>query len=167
MKPINSKERSKQLWQFVFIFFGLAFIPVALIFFSYYHVPEEISEMEERKLVSYSNFEHTQKMILQKMTEVDSNINLYASAKTENPVLLDKKIADGLADLSRMDTSIKMVQLVSNGYANHYTHVRQLVEAQNKANEAIAKLQEAEEKLKSAQSSGMMGMGAIPMPPAQ
>ncbi len=168
MKPINSKERSKQLWQFVFIFLGLALVPVALIFFSYYHVPEEISETEERKLVSYSNFEHTQKMILQKMSEVDSNINLYASAKTENPVLLDKKIADGLADLARMDTSIKMVQLVSNGYANHYTHVRQLVEAQTKLNDAATKLQAAEAAAKSAQSMGGMGMGSpMPMPPAQ
>ncbi len=168
MKPINSKERSKALWQFVLIFLGLALVPTALIFFSYYHVPEEISETEERKLVAYSNFEHTQKMILQKMSEVDSNINLYASAKTENPVLLDKKIADGLADLARMDTSIKMVQLVSNGYANHYTHVRQLVEAQAKLNDAATKLQAAEQQMKSAQSmGGMMGSPAMPMPPAQ
>lgn len=107
-------------------------------------------------------------MILQKMSEVDSNINLYASAKTENPVLLDKKIADGLADLARMDTSIKMVQLVSNGYANHYTHVRQLVEAQAKLNDAATKLQAAEQQMKSAQSmGGMMGSPAMPMPPAQ
>ncbi len=168
MKPINSKERSKSLWQFVLIFLGLALVPTALIFFSYYHVPEEISETEERKLVSYSNFEHTQKKILSKMSEVDSNINLYASAKTENPVLLDKKIADGLADLARMDTSIKMVQLVSNGYANHYTHVRQLVEAQNKLNDAATKLQAAEQQAKSAQSMGGGMMGSpMPMPPAQ
>jgi hypothetical protein len=167
MKPINSKERNKQFWQFVFIFFGLAFIPVALIFFSYYHVPEEISEMEDRKLVEYSNSQHNQKKVLQMFSEVDSNINIYASAKTENPVLLDKKIADGLSDIEKLDTS-DMVNRVRKGYENHYTHVRQLVEAQNKANEAIAKLQDAEAKLKAAQSSGMMGMGAaMPMPPAQ
>ena len=168
MKALNSKERSKKLWQFVIIFLGLALVPTALIFFSYYHVPEELSEMEGRKLASYSNFEHTQKKILDKMSEVDSNISLYASAKTENPVLLDKKIADGLTDLARMDTSIKMVKLVSDGYANHYTHVRQLVETQTKLNDALAKLQDAEARLKSAQSMGsMMGASPMPMPPAQ
>src|SRR4051812_16543694 len=152
MKPINSKERSKQLWQFVFIFFGLAVVPVALIFFSYYHVPEEISEMEGKKLVEYSNSQHNQKKVLQKLAEVDSNINLYASAKTENPVLLDKKIADGLSDLQKLDTS-RLVDQARRGYENHYTHVRQLVDAQNKVNDATTKLQDAEAKLKAAQSS--------------
>jgi hypothetical protein len=166
MKPINSKERSKKLWQFVFIFFGLAVVPVSLIFFSYYHVPEELSEMEGRKLVEYSNFQHNQKKVLQKLAEVDSNINLYASAKTENPVLLDKKIADGLSDIEKLDTS-DIVNRVRKGYESHYTHVRQLVEAQNKANDALTKLQDAEGKLKSAQSSGMMGVSPMPMPPAQ
>ncbi len=167
MKPLNSKERSTKLWQFVLVFFGLAIVPTALIFFSYYHVPEELSEMEGRKLASYSNFEHTQKKILDKMADIDSNISLYASAKTENPVLLDKKIADELADLSKMDTSIKMVSLVSQGYANHYTHVRQLVDAKNKLNDALAKLQDAETRLKAAQSAGMMGASPMPLPPAQ
>lgn len=168
MKPLNSKERSKKLWQFVIVFLGLALVPTALIFFSYYHVPEELSEMEGRKLASYSNFEHAQKKILDKMSEVDSNISLYASAKTENPVLLDKKIADGLADLERMDTSIEMVNRMSKGYANHYTHVRQLVEAQAKLNDALAKLQDAEARLKAAQASGaMLGASPMPLPPAQ
>lgn len=168
MKPINSKERNKQFWQFIIIFLGLALVPVALIFFSYYKVPEEISEAESKKLVDYSNFEHTQKLILKKMVEVDSNIKLYATAATENPKLLDKKIVDGLTDLSKMDTSIKIVQLVSDGYANHYTHVTQLVAAQEKLKEALQKLQEAEDKLKASQSNPMMGMGsAMPMPPGQ
>jgi hypothetical protein len=167
MKPLNSKERNKQLWQFVLIFLGLAVVPVGLIFFSYYHVPEEISEMEGRRLVEYSNSQHSQKKVLQKFAEVDSNINLYASAKTENPVLLDKKIADGLSDIEKLDTS-EMVSRVRKGYENHYTHVRQLVEAQNKANDALTKLQDAESKLKAAQSGGVMGMTpAMPMPPAQ
>ncbi|MBS1614708.1 MAG: hypothetical protein JST06_01165 [Bacteroidetes bacterium] len=167
MKALNSKERSKKLWQFVIIFLGLTLVPTALIFFSYYHVPEELSEMEGRKLASYSNFEHAQKRILDKMSEIDSNISLYATAKTENPVLLDKKIADGLTDLASMDTSIKMVKLVSDGYAHHYTHVRQLVDAQSKLNDALAKLQDAESRLKSAQSAGMMGAAPMPLPPAQ
>lgn len=167
MKPINSKERSKQLWQFVFIFFGLALIPVALIFFSYYHVPEEISEAESKKLIEYSSYEHSRKTILQKLAEVDSNISIYASAKTENPVLLDKKIADGLAEIDKLDTSA-IGRRVSAGFANHYTHVRQLVEAQTKLNDAATKLQAAEAAAKSAQSMGGMGMGAaMPMPPAQ
>ncbi len=168
MKPINSVEKSKQLWQFVFIFMGLALVPVALIFFSYYKVPEKISESELKKLVDYSNFDHSQKLILRKMAEVDSNISLYASAKTENPRVLDKKIVDGLADLAKMDTSIRIVQLVSDGYTNHYTHVTQLVAAQDKLKETLLKLQEAEERLKSMQSNPMMGMGAaMPMPPGQ
>ncbi len=167
MKPINSKDKSKQLWQFVFIFFGLALIPVSLIFFSYYKVPEKISETELRKLVDHSNFEHSQKLILKRMEEVDSNINLYASATTENPRLLDKKIVDGLADLAEMDTSIKILRQVSDGYSKHYTHVTQLVDAQEKLKATLVKLQEAEDRLKSVQSNPMMGMGAMPMPPVQ
>lgn len=165
MKPLNSKERSKQLWQFVFIFLGLALVPVALIFFSYYKVPEKISESEDEKLVAYSNFEHTQKNVLKKMREVDSNINLYAAANTENPKLLDKKILDGLSDLDRMD-SMQLVKQMHQSYESHYTHVTKLVEAQEKLKDAMVKLAEAEEKLKSSNSM-MGGMGAMPMPPAQ
>jgi hypothetical protein len=165
MKPLNSKERSKQLWQFVFVFLGLALVPVALIFFSYYKVPEKISESEDSKLVAYSNFEHTQKAILKKMQEVDSNINLYAAANTENPKLLDKKILDGLSDLDRMDT-MKLLQQVHDSYEKHYTHVTKLVEAQQKLKDMSVKLSEAEEKLKSS-NNNMMGMGAMPMPPTQ
>lgn len=164
MKPLNSKERSKQLWQFVFVFLGLALIPVSLIFFSYYKVPEKISEAEDEKLVAYSNFEHTQKKILKKMQEVDSNINLYAAANTENPKLLDKKILDGLGDLKHMD-SMALVQQVYGSYEDHYTHVTKLVEAQEKLKDALVKLNEAQEKLKA--SNNMMGMGAMPMPPTQ
>lgn len=164
MKPLNSKERSKQLWQFVFVFLGLALVPVALIFFSYYKVPEKISETEDDKLVAYSNFEHTQKKILSKMREVDSNINLYAAATTENPKLLDKQILDGLGDLKHMD-SMALVQQVYGSYEDHYTHVTKLVEAQARLKDAMVKLAEAEEKLKS--SSSMMNMGAMPMPPTQ
>ncbi len=174
MKPINSKEKSKQLWQFVLIFFGLAVIPVALIFFSYYHVPDEISESEEKKLVTYSNFEHNQKLILKKLADVDSDINRYAETKTENTVLLDRKIADELNDLSKADTSIPMVQLVTGGYAKHFTHVRNLVAAQDRANKAEAELQKSNEQMKSMGGGGMgmgggMNMATPPMqaPPAQ
>ncbi len=165
MKPLNSKERSKQLWQFVFIFLGLALVPVALIFFSYYKVPEKISEAEDQKLVAYSSFERTQKNILKKMQEVDSNINLYAAATTENPKLLDNKILNGLSDLERLD-SMQLVQQVHDSYEKHYTHVTKLVEAQEKLKAALVKLSEAEEKLKS--SNAMMGgMAPMQMPPAQ
>ncbi|MBS1643503.1 MAG: hypothetical protein JST36_00560 [Bacteroidetes bacterium] len=168
MKPINSKERSKALWQFVFIFFALAMIPVALIFFSYYKVPEEISEAESQKLVAYSNFEHTQKIILKKMAEVDSNINLLASASVENPVMLKQKIADGISELSRMDTSIAIVPTIRASYEKHFTHVSQLVDAQAKLKDATLKLTDMDAKLKAAQSNPMMGMGApMPMPPGQ
>lgn len=166
MKPVNSKERSQKLWQFVFIFLGLALVPTALIFFSYYHVPEEISEMEGRRLVEYSNFQHSQKKVLQKLAEVDSNISIYASAKTENPVMLEKKIADGLIEIEKLDTS-RIIKDVRKGYENHFTHVRQLVEAQAKLNDAATKLQEADAKLKSAQSMGGMMSSPMPMPPAQ
>lgn len=167
MKPINSKERSKQLWQFVFIFFGLAVIPVSLIFFSYYKVPEEISEAESRKLIDYSNFEHTQKVILQKMIEIDSNIGVYATATTENPKLLDRKILDGLSDLAKMDTSVKMVRLVKQGYEHHYDHVTQLVETLNKNKEITMQLQETRDMLKAAQANPMMGMAPMSLPPNQ
>ena len=168
MKPINSKEKNKKLGQFLIIFLGLAIIPIALIFYSYYKVPDKISESEERKLIDYSNFDHTQKMITKKMSELDSTITLYASATTPNPELLGKKIVDGLADLSKMDTSIKMVKLTSDEYANHYTHVKELVAAQEKLKKSTLDLQEAQTKLKSAESNMMMmgsRGGAPAMPP--
>lgn len=165
MKPINSKEKTKQLWQFVFIFFGLAVIPVALIFFSYYKVPDKISESETRKLVDYSHFEHRQKEIRTKLVELDSNINKYAEANTENPKLLDKKILDGLSDLSKMDTSIQLLPVISSGYEKHYTHVTQLVQAQQEKKDAMVQLQKMQEDLKEIKSNPMMGAGAMPMPP--
>lgn len=165
MKPINSKERSKQLWQFVFIFFGLAVIPVSLIFFSYYKVPEEISEAESRKLIDYSKFEHTQKLILQKMIEIDSNIGVYATATTENTKLLERKILDGLSDLAKMDTSVKMLRLVQQSYEHHYNHVADLVKAQENYKNTLSKLQETQDDLKAAaRANPTMG---IPFPPTQ
>lgn len=165
MKPINSKEKSKQLWQFVIIFLGLAVVPVALIFFSYYKVPDEISEAETHKLVDYSHFEHRQKQLMAKLVEIDSNINKYAEANTENPKLLDKKILDGLSELSKMDTSIQMLPVISAGYEKHYTHVTQLVQAQQERKDAMVELQKLQENLKEIKSNPMMGSGAMPMPP--
>ena len=165
MKPINSKEKSKQLWQFVFIFFALAFVPVALIFYSYYKVPDKISETEQARLISYSNFEHSQKVIIQKMMDVDSNINLYASGTNQNPEILSKKIVDGLADLSKMDTSNRIIRLVSDGFTGHYTHVKELVTVQEKYKKAALDLQELQDKLKSSENDKnllMMSRGAAP-----
>lgn len=163
MRPINSKEKSKQVWQFLIVFMGLAFIPLALIFYSYYKVPDKISETQARQLVGYSNFEHTQKKIIQRMIELDSNINLYASASVPNPVLLEKKIVDQLADLSRMDTSIQIVKIASEAYASHYTHVKEMVDAQTKLKTATLDLKTAQDQLKASESEKnmmMMGMGA-------
>lgn len=168
MKPINSKEKTKQVWRFLIVFAGLAFIPLAIIFVSYYKVPDKISATQADKLVAYSNFEHTQKVIVRQMTELDSNINLYATASVPNPDLLAKRIVDGLADLSRLDTSIAVVNLASKSYENHYTHVKRLVDAEAKLKAATVKMQEMTDALKAAQSQSMMmgGMGA-PMPPLQ
>lgn len=166
MKPINSKEKSKQLWQFIFIFFGLAIIPVALIFYAYYKVPDKISETEQEKLISYSNFEHSQKVVIQKMTEVDSNINLYASGTNQNPEILSKRIVDGLADLSKMDSSIRVIKLVGESLTDHYTHVKELVTIQEKYKKAALDLQEIQDKLKSSESDKnllMMSRAAAPV----
>ena len=170
MKPINSKEKSKQVWRFLIVFMGLAFLPLAIVFFSYYKVPDKISATQAEKLVAYSNFEHAQKVIIQQMAELDSNINLYATASVPNPELLGKKIVDGLADLSRKDTSIRIVKLASDAYANHYTHVKALVDAQAQLKKATVDLQDAQEKLKASESEKqmlMMGAAASRMPPME
>ena len=170
MKPINSQEKSKQVWRFLIVFMGLAFLPLAIVFFSYYKVPDKISATQADKLVAYSNFEHTQKVIIQQMAELDSNINLYASASVPNPELLGKKIVDGLSDLSRKDTSIRIVKLASDAYANHYTHVKALVDAQAQLKAATVKMQEMGDQLKAATSENqmlMMGAASRGMPPIE
>jgi hypothetical protein len=165
MKPINSRERSKQLWQFVFIFFALAFIPVALIFFSYCCVPGKISEVEEQKLADYNNFERVQIRLAKKMSEVDSNINVLADTKTEDLDLLRKKITDGIVDLGNMD-SMRIVQLAADGYKHHFGHVKDLLKKEAEL-EDLRKRQAADkaiiESLKAAQANPM-NMG---YPPAQ
>lgn len=165
MKPINSKEKTKQLWQFVLIFFGLAVIPVALIFFSYYHVPEEISESQNKKLVEYSAFEHTQSMILKKLADVDSDINRYAEARTENARMLETKIANELIELGKADTSIRMVPLVTREYTQHFTHTQQLVKAQEDLRKAQVDLQKANDQIKTMGAG--MGMGGMATPRMQ
>jgi len=149
MKPINSKERSKQVWQFVFIFFGLALIPVALIFFSYYHVPEQISKEEDQKLVNYSNFMHRQKVILKKMAEIDSNINKLATAKTESTDMLRADIVAGIRELRAMDSMI-LVQQASKSYEHDFDHVTSLIKAQNELAIAAAELKKSKEELEAA-----------------
>lgn len=168
MKPINSQEKSKQVWRFLIVFMGLAFLPLAIIFFSYYKVPDKISETQAEKLVAYSNFEHTQKVIIQQMAELDSNINLYASAAVPNPTLLEQKIASAVLELSKKDTSIRIVKLASDGYANHYTHVQELVRTKAELKAALLKLEEAQTRLKDAATNQMLMMGAASsMPPLE
>lgn len=128
MKPLNSKERSKQLWQFVFIFFGLCIIPVSLIFFSYYTVPEKLSEAEQLKLKDYSDFERSRKLLVGQLSEIDSNISKLARHNSNSEAIYRENIAKGITSLTDTSTLIK---LIANTYTAHFAHVEELVKGKD------------------------------------
>ena len=158
MKPINSKERSKQVWQFLFIFFGLAVVPISLIFFSYYKVPEKITEIEQQKLIKFSSFDRSQKLLTQQIKEIDSNINLIANG-TSNlvPEVLKEQISRGLSKLAEMDTS-EMVTAIRNGYTAHLMHVLEMRKQKDENSGIMTSLKEAKQELEKCESKNELYM---------
>ncbi len=166
MKPINSKERSKQVWQFIFIFFALAIVPIALIFFSYHKVPEKLSDIEQRKLMNYSNFERSQKVLIKHLTEIDSNLNMLANeSSNELPEVINMRIGKGLEDIKEADTS-RLVSMISSGYNNHLKHVNTLIKTRNELKNTGSGTKELQQQLQDCkQTIQMLQMrSASPMP---
>lgn len=156
MKPINSKERTKQVWQFIFIFFALALVPVALIFFSYQKVPEKLSEVEQRKLMNYSNFERSQRALVKNLVEIDSNLSLLANESTnEIPEVLNTRIAKGLQTIEEADTS-RLMKMIVSGYNNHLKHVNLLVGARNEIKSSSTGLENLKRQLKDCQDANQI-----------
>ncbi len=144
MKAINSKERSKQVWQFIFIFLGLAVVPVSLIFFSYYRIPEKLHDQEQRKLINYTNFERSQKVLVRQLDNIDSNLNLLVNeSSNELPEVINTRIASSIENIKQTDTG-RLVTLILNGYNNHLKHVNNLVRMRKEMKD----IKEIEQKLK-------------------
>jgi len=166
MKPINSKERSKQVWQFIFIFFALAVVPLAIIFYSYYKVPEKLSDIEQRKLMNYSNFERSQKVLIRHLSEIDSNLNMLANeTSNELPEVINMRIGKSLEDIKDADTS-RLVSMISSAYNNHLKHVNTLIKARNELKNTGTDTKEMQKQLEDCkQTIQMLQMrSASPMP---
>jgi hypothetical protein len=166
MKPINSKERTKQVWQFIFIFGALALVPVALIFFSYHKVPEKLSDIEQQKLANYSNFERSQKALVKHLAEIDSNLSMLANeTSNEVPEVINTRVGKGLEELRETDTS-KLMTMIASGYNNHLKHVNALIKARNELKNTGAGTKELQEQLQECkQTVQMLSLrGSTPMP---
>ena len=163
----NKKEKRKKIWQFIFLMAGMAIIPVALIFLAYYKVPHSIAADELKKLGPYSEFLRKQKKIVEKMTQIDSNIKVYADARMENPGIQSQKILNGINDLEQMDTSIAMVQVAKVNLENHYTHVLKLIDLQTRILKAEEEIRALRQNISTMGAGGMGGVPTVPFPTGQ
>ena len=97
------------------------------------------------------------------MAEIDSNIQRLATSKTENTVMLQTDVANGINELRKMDTSL-LVQRISKSMEQDFTHVNSLIKAQNEANNNAVELQKAKDMLKAAPATPMgLSNGMPPM----
>ena len=147
MRPLNSKERSTLVWQFIFIFLTLCVIPVGIIFFSYYKVPVALSDTEREKLAEYSDFDRNQKIHIKQLNEIDSNISLLAT-NNGNPASLEAIIADKLVEITKNDTSTFMKN-IKTGYSHHFDHVVTALKSRENYEKEIKSKQDEIDKCKS------------------
>ena len=155
MKPVNSKERSKLLWQFVFIFFALCILPIAIIFYTYWVTPGKIDDADQEKLMTYSAFEHHQKVMVKLLTEIDSNIRLLNSGSNLDPDVLKNNVLTGINNLSSSDTT-NLVKTISTGYTNYFSLAKNLSKTTfdaKKANDVAQKTQAELDKINAQQAS--------------
>jgi cell division protein FtsI/penicillin-binding protein 2 len=131
MESLNSKEKSKKTWQFIFIFFALALLPVAAIFFSYFKMPEALQQDEKIKLEEYSNFMSRQNSLLKELTMIDSNFTLIANENTNlEPTVIFTKISNGNEEIKKIDSS-DLVKVISKMIENHANHMHSLQKLRN------------------------------------
>jgi len=131
MESLNSKEKSKKTWQFIFIFFALAMLPVAAIFFSYFKLPSALSQDEKLKLMEYSEFDRNQKNLMKQLTLIDSNFNLLANENTNlDPTRLVTEITTTNIDIKKSDSSA-FTQLLSRMVDDHTNHMNMLLKLRN------------------------------------
>ena len=147
MKPINTKERSKLFWQFFFIVFALCFLPLLIIFFAYYEAPAEIGSEQQEKLKNYSDFEHSQKMLVKQIADIDSNIRLLNNGSNADPTFLYRKIPDDIIGLQKNDTGSLMKVLAKN-YQDYFTDAKTLHDAKAENKNLSEALQKKTEELK-------------------
>ncbi len=138
MKPLNSQEKNKQLWQFVFIFFTLCFLPVCLVFFSFFKTPAALSQNEIQKLVNYSSFEHSQKLLVKEIITMNEDLSKLATNPSDASVL-DAKIGKSIANLSAADSG-QLINGIKDGYVNYLSVVK-------KTNDATLQVKKINEQL--------------------
>jgi hypothetical protein len=168
MKPLNSKERTKQVWQFIFIFFMLAVAPTAIIFFSYYKVPLKMREEDQRRLLSFSSFEKNQKLLVKNISLIDSNLSILVNENSSDnaPEVLKANIAKSLLSLKDADTG-RLMTAVTATLNHHLVHVNKLLSTRNEMKESEEELKKANKELGDCKSAmNRMGMGAM-MPPTE
>ncbi len=118
MKPINTKERSKLFSQFLFIVFGLCFLPIAIIFAAYYQTPVQISQEQQEKLNHYSEFADQQKVLAKQLADIDSNIMVLNNGSNVNLLSAEPMISTAIARLTSTD-STKVVKAIGKAYTNY------------------------------------------------
>lgn len=127
MESLNSKEKSKKTWQFIFIFFALALLPVAAIFFSYFKMPEALQKDDQIKLEQYSNFDRNQKLLLQELNMIDSNFTLIANENSNlEPTSLFTKITNSNLEIAKIDSS-DLIKTINKMVENHTNHMNALL----------------------------------------
>jgi predicted ABC-type exoprotein transport system permease subunit len=159
MESMNSKEKSKKLWEFIFIFFALALLPVGALFYTFYKVPMALSESESNKLITYSNFDKTQNTLVKYISDIDSNFTLLANENSSlEPSSLFTKITNANLKMQEADTS-KLVILVAKMVDNHTSHMNALLRFRKDFKDVKEKNTELKEQKASQQMAPAMGGG--------
>ncbi len=146
MKPINTKERSKSLWQFLFIVFALCFLPIGIIFCAYYETPVEIGREQQEKLTTFTEFEHTQRVLVKQLADIDKDIVSLNNGSNVNAQLVGSNITTAIAKLgsdAKADTGglIKTLQKTYSDYFVDADRLSKTAAENKKVNGDLLKMQ--------------------------
>ena len=145
MRPLNTQERSKMVWQFLLIVFLLCFVPIAIVFWGYYEAPREIDREDQEKLANYTKFEHDQRLLMKQMSDIDASIVAMNNGSNVNISISEANVPKAIANLTSMSTdTASIVKSISKAFTDYYLDADKLYKtsADNKtANAALLKAQ--------------------------
>jgi hypothetical protein len=97
MQALNEKEKSKKLWEFLFILMGLAIIPCCALLYANYPQVASLDSSDYEKIKKYNNWENNVIAITKHISDIDSHLTSLDQrvkgtvTRAENLILSDIK----------------------------------------------------------------------------
>ncbi len=159
MEAINSKEKSKKVWQFIGVFAGLIMLPFALIAMAYIKLPDALTAEDKAKLEAYNKSYNQKNELVKILRKVNKCLTVTKSASSA-PEVLDKAYKELFEATNKLeeltDSTSNLVTCLTNLINND---INRNATAQTLKEQSIKADKEIENALKKKQEQQMQ-MGA-------